>query len=358
MSNTDIDVLKAGRSSHIGGMEEGLKTISAELAKSIRREMQLEDLVERLQTEVDSCRGQDNRTSDYFSDSGTSTLMNGDDKNTTTEDIERLQRKTDREKAQIRLDCQEIVQEQGARRLVLEKKIRRLEEKVSHVGLVSVNSPDAGGRMRDLEATCEDLRRRVNEERNVKDNFEELLTALSIELHTSHYKHGKLQDEVVPQLRARVERLEAQAAEHEKLAYEHKKMQQQRQSSKHGDVQKLQTDIQQHIDSLGEDGSHCLSLNRSTSDTYSTHSAPPLRSRTTSRSLDKAVESRETLLQRMEDVEAQRDALHCALKSLLKRQVHQTTEYNKRLRQLGRERYYASETKFVMSWNSFDRSNR
>jgi hypothetical protein len=61
--------------------------------------MELEDLVERLQTEVDNRRGQDNRTSDYFSDSGTSTPMNSSDTNTTTENIERLQRKTDGEKA-------------------------------------------------------------------------------------------------------------------------------------------------------------------------------------------------------------------------------------------------------------------
>ena len=348
-----IDAVKAGSSYDIGEMEEGLKTISAELASSVRREMELEDLVERLQTEVDNRRGQDNRTSDYFSDSGTSTLMIGGDTNTTTEYIERLQRKTDREKAQIRLDCQEKVQEQRARRLGLEEKIRRLEEKVSRVDLLTVNSLDNGGRMKDLETTCEDLRRRLNDERNIKDNFEELLTALSSELHTSHNERDNLRDEVVPQLRARVEGLEAQAAEHEKLAYEHTKMQQQMQSSRNDDVHRLQTDIQ-HMDSLGEDGSHYLSLKRSTSDTYSTHSATPLRSRTTSKSLDKVVEPRDTLLERVKDVEAQRDALHCALKSLLERQVHQTREYNKRLRRLEMGRYYASGAKTAMPWNSSD----
>ncbi|KAL5345044.1 hypothetical protein ACLOAV_009997 [Pseudogymnoascus australis] len=262
-------------------MEDRLKTISAELATSIRREMELEDLVEQLQTEVNNCRGQDNRTSDYFSDSGTSTLMNGGDTNSTTEDIERLQRQTDREKAQIGLDCQEKVQEQIARRSRREETIRRLEEKVPHVDLVSVNSIDNGGRMKDLKTTCEDLWRRLNDERKVKDNFEELLIALSSELRMSHNERDNLRDEVVPQLRARVKELEAQAAEHEKLPYEHAKIQQQMQSPRSDDVYKRQTDIQQHIDSLGEDSSHCLSLKRSTSDTYSTHSATPLQSRTT-----------------------------------------------------------------------------
>jgi predicted nucleic acid-binding Zn-ribbon protein len=77
-----------------------------------------------------------------------------------------------------------------------------------------VNLLDNGGRMKGLETTCEDLRRRLNDERNIKDNFEELLRALSSELYTSHNERDNLRDEVIPQLRARVEGLEAQAAEH------------------------------------------------------------------------------------------------------------------------------------------------
>ncbi|KFX90049.1 hypothetical protein V490_06674 [Pseudogymnoascus sp. VKM F-3557] len=327
-----------GSSSHVGEMEEELKTISAELATSIRREMELEDLVERLQSEVDNPRGPNKRTSDYFSDSGTSSVKYGET-DSRTEEIERMQRKTDREKAQIRLDCQEKVQEERTRRSGLEKKIRRLEEKVSHVDLASMNSLDSGGRLKDLEATCEDLRRRLNDERKVKENFEDLLTALRGELHTSHNERDNLRDEVVPQLRARVEGLEAQAAEHEKLAYEHTKVQQQMQLTRGDSVRKLQTDIQQHMDSIGEDGPQPNSgLKRSTSVRNSTVTTPLMRSRPTSMSLAKGVESRDMLLERVKDVEAQRDALHRALKSLLERQEHQTRENDKRLRQLEIER--------------------
>lgn len=45
-------------------------------------------------------------------------------------------------------------------------------------------------------------------------------------------------------------------------------------------------------------------------------------------------ESRESLADRMKDVEAQRDALHQALKSLLERQAYQTRENEKRIRTL------------------------
>jgi len=325
-------------------MEEELKTISAELATSIRREMELEDLVERLQMDLDNPRGLNKRTSDYFSDSGTSSVKYGGDADVRSDEMDRLQRKTEREKAQIRLDCQEKVQEERSRRKVLEKQIRRLEEKVSQVDLVSINSLDTSGRLKDLEATCEDLRRRLNEERQVKENFEDLLSALKSELHISHNERDNLHDEIVPQLRARVEGLEAQAAEHEKLTYENTKMQQQMQSLKNenatlSSARKLQTDMQSHMDSIGEEGTQSKSgLKRSTSVTHSTHSITPMRSRPTSMSFNKGVESRDMLLERVKDVEAQRDALHRALKSLLERQEHQNRENEKKLRLLEIER--------------------
>jgi predicted nucleic acid-binding Zn-ribbon protein len=114
---------------------------------------------------------------------------------------------------------------------------------MTNVDSVMVNLLDNGGRMKGLETTYEDLRRRLNDERNIKDNSEELLRALSSELHTSHNERDNLRDEVVPQLRVRVEGLEAQAAEHEKLVYEHTKMQQQMQSSRSDVVHKPQIDI-------------------------------------------------------------------------------------------------------------------
>ena len=52
----------------------------------------------------------------------------------------------------------------------------------------------------------------------------------------------------------------------------------------------------------------------------------------------KTNESRETLAERVKDVELQRDALHRALKSLLERQEHQNRENQKKIRQLEAER--------------------
>jgi predicted nucleic acid-binding Zn-ribbon protein len=75
----------------------------------------------------------------------------------------------------------------------------------------------------------------------VKENFEDLLAALKGELTSAHNERDNLRDEIVPQLRARVEGLEAQAAQHEKLTYEQSKMQQdlQRRQSKFDSIAEI-----------------------------------------------------------------------------------------------------------------------
>ena len=218
------------------------------------------------------------------------------------------------------------------------------------VDLVSMNSLDANGRLRDLEATCEDLRRRLAEERQVKDNFEDLLTALKGELQSSHNERDNLRDEIVPQLRSRVEGLEAQAAEHEKLTYEQSKMQQELQALRNENVtlinaQKFQMEMQQQMkkfNSIAEEAApvsprNSAGLARANSVAHTTISRS--RQQSLSRSVSvKTTESREALAERVKDIELQRDALHSALKSLLERQEHQNRENQKKISQLEMER--------------------
>ena len=117
--------------SQVEEMEKELKDISAELASSIRREMDLEDLVDRLQAEA-NVASTGRRTSDYFSDSGTSSVKYGEP-DSRQDELDRLVRKTEQDKAQIRLELTNKVQEERARRKQLESQIRTLEEKASHV---------------------------------------------------------------------------------------------------------------------------------------------------------------------------------------------------------------------------------
>jgi chromosome segregation ATPase len=154
----------------------------------------------------------------------------------------------------------------------------------------------------------------------------------------------------VPQLRARVEGLEAQAAQHEKLTYEQSKMQQELQALKNENVtlinaQKFQMEMQQQMKKFNSIAEESAPMNpRSSvglSRSNSVAQAPASRSRqqSLSRSVSvKTSESREALAERVKDIELQRDALHSALKSLLERQEHQNRENQKKIRQLEMER--------------------
>ncbi|KAI9810703.1 MAG: hypothetical protein M1832_001219 [Thelocarpon impressellum] len=326
-------------------MEEELRDISAELASSIRREMDLEDLVERLQAEAVMPPPQNRRTSDYFSDSGNSSVRYpAGEPDSKDLELEKMQRRTEQEKAQLKLDLTQRVQEERSRRVALESHIQQLEERVHKVDRDQLQSVDATGRAKELEASVDDLRRRLSEERRVKENFEDLLTALRGEIHEHRNERDNLRDEIVPRLRARVEGLELEAAEFQKLTYENARMQQELQSLKNENTtlmnaRKLQLEMQSQqtrINSIAEEGpgpsgpalSRSISVARA-----GTRSGSLTRSNSA-----KERESRESLADRVKDIEAQRDALHRALKSLLDRQEYQNREADKRIRALEMER--------------------
>lgn len=317
----------------IDEMEDELKGISAELAASIRREMDLEDLVERLQTEASS-QAPGKRTSDYYSDSGVSSAKFSE-YDQTREEVERIQRKSEQDKAQLRLELTNKLQDERDKRRDLDAQIRELSGKAAQVDAHRMNSLDASGRLKTLEETCEDLRRRLAEERDAKTNFEDLLGVLKGELQTASNERDNLRDEVVPQLRARVEGLENQAADETNLAYETTKMQQ--------DLELLRQENDRLKRSREEAESKAtrasMTLSRSSSvmaKPFRLQQAPAGLSR--SNTTSKKPESKEALAERLRDVEAQRDALHSALKNLLERQEYQTRENDKRIKHLETER--------------------
>ncbi|KAI9801027.1 MAG: hypothetical protein M1825_003561 [Sarcosagium campestre] len=367
---TAIDVLKANaalndgvssrldipsKPDQVDEMEEELRDISSELASSIRREMDLEDLVERLQSEANNpTTGQNRRTSDYFSDSGTSSVRYPlGDAETKEVELEKSQRKIEQEKAQLRLDLAQKVQDERLRRKALEEHVEKLERQVQKVDHDQLKSADASGRVKELETTLDDLRRRLSEERQVKENFEDLLSALRGEIEEHRNERDNLRDEIVPRLRARVEGLESEAAEFQKLTYEHTRMQQEVQALKDenatlANARKLQLEMQQQqsrFNSIAEEGaSGQPKAGLSRSNSLARGSMQGSRSGGLGRSntvMER--ESRESLADRVKDIEAQRDALHRALRSLLERQDHQNGETAKRIKALEAERDRALE---------------
>lgn len=374
-------------SDQIEEMEDELKAISAELASSIRREMDLEDLVDRLQEQVNNPQLPGRRTSDYFSDSGYSSAKFSE-YDQAKEEILQIQRRAEQEKAQIRLELVEKLQDERDRRRQLDQQILELSERASQVDLARANDQGAmGDRIRELETVCEDLRRKLSEERQIKDNFEDLLGALKGELNTASNERDNLRDEIVPQLRARVEGLEAQAAENSRSAYDTTKIQQELQSLKdeNSQLKQLGTRKSQEIKTLRSETTELrqlgsrksveirslkneftdlkqsanrgsMGLSRSASvasrpsgirnrpdrintltESPALPSLPSLSRSNTTKQVGQA-ESREALAERLKDVESQRDALHSALRSLLERQEFQNRENEKRIRALEAER--------------------
>lgn len=96
--------------------------------------MDLEDLVERLQAEAVNPPNPNRRTSDYFSDSGTSSIRYpGGEPESKELELEKMHRKTEQEKAQLRLDLTQRVQDERSRRVELETHIAKLERRVQQV---------------------------------------------------------------------------------------------------------------------------------------------------------------------------------------------------------------------------------
>ncbi|KAL7925128.1 hypothetical protein ACQKWADRAFT_285127 [Trichoderma austrokoningii] len=346
----------------IDEMEDELKAISSELAASIRREIDLEDLADRLQEQIanNPQAAGSKRTSDYFSDSGQSTVKLNEPADQSRDEIEKVQRKAEQEKASLRLELTAKLQDEREKRKELDQKIRQLQERASEVDVVEINNMDASERIQELENTCEDLRRKLSEERQSKTNFEDLLSALKGQLQEASDERDNLRDEVIPELKARVEGLESEAAEYANLTYESSRMQQELSTLKRensslrnsmaGGIEDLPTKRMSVIGMSGLSSlsrSNSMGLSRSNSVAAGSLRRGPSGlgggggsglKRSDSVKNTATTEPREVLIERLKDVEVQRDALHSALKSLLERQEFQNREYQKKIRALEAER--------------------
>lgn len=118
-----------GNASNLQEIENELRDISAELAASIRREMDLEDIVERLQSEGTEAN---RRTSDYFSDSGTSSVRYASDAGK-GEDIEKVRRAAEQERAQLKIEFTKKLQDERNQLSVSESHVKILESQIEQV---------------------------------------------------------------------------------------------------------------------------------------------------------------------------------------------------------------------------------
>lgn len=334
---------------HVEELERELRQLSSELAASIQREMELEDEVERWKAESSTNTTDNRRTSDYYSDSGTSSVRFPiSDPESKLDEIDTQRRRAEQQRAELKVHMAERLQEELRRRRDLEEQVQQLEEQVSDKS--RAGSVAETPQVKQLAMSLEDAKRRLAEERQVKENFEDLLTALKQELEKHRNEADNLRDEVVPQLRARLEVLEAEAADTERLVYETTRMQQ--------EIQQLRTENQALVNgggphvrfqSIAEEAGNGQITNPRMGLTRSNSLARSggYNSKRGSLSRSNSVKDRSGEMSPREgpmsnnpvkELEEQRDALHKALKFLLQRQELQQKDYQRRIRELEAER--------------------
>ncbi|KAB8339248.1 hypothetical protein FH972_022182 [Carpinus fangiana] len=299
-----------------------LQEVSSELARSIHREMELEDEVEKHRTDMPTAPQVEanRRTSDYFSDSGASSMRAPlDQSETKIEYLETMRRKVEQEKAQLRVDMANKTQEDINQRKALELHIQTLEGQVRMANFAA-NEPSE--KEKELESSLADTTRKLNEEKSFKDNFEDLLAGMRQEIEAHRNERDNLRDEVVPQLKARVEGLEAETAQSQTLQYEITRLQQEVQTLKNenqslNDARKMGMDMAAARPRIK--GVNLDSLQRSGSQK---HKEIPV----------------DQLPGHLKDMEDQRDALHLTLKNMILRQHQMTRTYKKQVKVLELER--------------------
>jgi hypothetical protein len=349
-------------SSHMAELERELQEISAELASSIKREMELEDEVERARSEPPPAVEASRRTSDYYSDSGAGSVRYPfGDNDGKIEQLERLRRTAEQEKAQLKLDMSQRLQDALRQRREIEERAQSLHAHLK----TQARGQDDGDRVRELESTLGDLQRKLSEERQFRENFQDLVGGMREEIEQYRLERDNLRDEVVPQLQARIDGLETDATNAQSLTYEHTRMQQELQAVRDENqtllsARRMQLDMQQQqarFGSISEEGVASPTIppipqspslgGLSRSKSFASRGGRTSRSNSASGERlisradsvkEKVYESREALTQKVKDIETQRDALHKALKSLLDRHVHNEKQQTKRLRQLEKER--------------------
>ena len=330
--NPDTPLLLGDSASnaHVRELERELRHISEELANSIRREMELEDELDHVRAELPIVPQSElgaRRSSDYFSDSGaSSTKFPITDVDARLDHLDKKVRRVEQEKANMKLEVAAKLQTELNRRRDLEELVRDLEDQVEK----KEGQHDVAVKLHELESTLDETKRRLGQEKMTKENFEDLSSATKEELERFRNEAENLRNEVVPQLRSRLEGLEVEAAENQAIVYENTRLQQL--------VSQLKGESgHSRFNSIAEEGvanAGRMSLQR----TGSLARSSSLR-RGGSIKQDRAEGGRQRSgsvggADGDKDMIEQRDALHKALKLLINRYEKQQKDHERAIRKL------------------------
>lgn len=344
---TPILIGSSENNAHVQELERELAHVSEELASSVKREMELEDELERLKIEVPTAAPSDRRTSDYFSDSGaSSTRFPIGDVDAKLEQLETKLRKVEQEKAQVKVEMASRLQTELSRRRDLEEMVHKMEQQLQGKFEEEDEQHDLEERVEELESALGDTKRRLKQEKEHKSNFEDLYNATREELERHKNEHDNLRDEVVPQLKARLEGLEAEASDSQAIIYENTRMQQELVALK-GKMHGRFGSIAEEYDGLTSPplgGPRGLSRSGSLARTQSKRGGSLTRSGSV-KDRPEGGRHRSGSLNgdAVKEIEDQRDALHKALKLLITRCEKQQREHEKAIKKLTKAKTRAEE---------------
>lgn len=333
--NPDTPLLLGDSASnaHVRELERELRHISEELASSIRREMELEDELDHVRSELPIVPQSElgaRRSSDYFSDSGaSSTKFPITDVDARIDQLDKKVRRVEQEKANMKLEVAAKLQTELNRRRDLEELVRDLEDQVEK----KEGQHDVAVKLHELESTLDETKRRLGQEKMTKENFEDLYSATKEELERFRNEAENLRNEVVPQLRSRLEGLEAEAADNQAIVYENTRLQQL--------VSQLKGESgHSRFNSIAEEGVIANAGRMSLQRTGSLARSSSLR-RGGSIKQDRAEGGRQrsgstggAYVDGDKDMIEQRDALHKALKLLINRYERQQKEHERAMKKL------------------------
>jgi len=335
---------------HIEELMDELRDVSAELASSIRREMDLEDELERFRSEP-GIPNPSRRTSDYFSESGTSSMkLPTADSQSKIEALETMRRKVEQEKARLKLAMAEKAETDMIQRRALEMHVQSLEEQLQGSKSMMEDSGHFGtSQEEELEISLAQTRQHLEEERQMKQQVEELLQQLRLDHEACLNERDNLKEETVPQLRARLEGLESESTDLQKLQYENSQLQQELQTTRNEnqtliEARRLQIEQTQRFKSFAEEEDYVSMSPMASPRIGMTRSQSIARSRSLKRpgsmlaSPNPSNQPPPLPSDSLKDVEDQRDALHMTLRTVLTRQEVLNRMHAKQVRILQIER--------------------
>lgn len=189
----------------------------------------------------------------------------------------------------------------------------------------------------------EDAKRKLAEEKLARENFEQLVTAIKMELEEHREERDRLRDDVVPKLRQRVVSLEAEAAQMQQILADKAKIQQELAALRNENIALMSqrkpmdirivtpTDKRMSLAITPAEKRKSLAQMQGLAAATPSGSLSPI-------AIPLSPKDKETLADKLKDVEQQRDELHKALRALRERQKVENRQAAQRIKALELER--------------------